>query len=387
MIQVADIIAGAKAATGLSHFGSDSWQEGLEILTDSVNREADLNDIGHASFIGQCTMFLMRRLEIEDWYTRHPEIDEQEIVAPLMVLGLPRTGSTALHCILGEDPDVRVMRNWECMFPCPPPESATYWTDPRIAVMDEQMQRRNTLTPRMQQMLPSTSTSPAEDQVTMGYDFKSQMFQSSFRIPSYTEWFNYKADLVPTMQYVKRVLKLLQWRCPPIRWRLKNPTYTLLIDALDQVFPDARYVMMHRDVADVIPSVADLYFELSRNNTDKPDKHWMGAVMRESCALGMQRMIDFRSAGNEHRFFDVHFAPFQADPFPLLEQLYGWLGEDFGDETKARMARWRSDQPRGKHGTHTYQPSDYALDRAELRDFYRFYSDRFAVPAASSGAD
>jgi Sulfotransferase family len=382
MIQASQIIEGAKAATGLSNFGLDGWQEGLEILTDSVNREADLNDMGRANFTGLCTMFLMRRLEIEDWYTRHPEIDEQLIVAPLMVLGLPRTGSTYLHCILGEDPNVRVMRNWECMFPTPPPETATYWSDPRITMMDENMKRRDVLTPRMKQMLPSTSTSPTEDQMTMGYDFKSQMFQSMFRIPSYTEWFNNHADLVPTMRYVKRVLKLLQWRCPPTRWRLKNPTYTLLIDALDTVFPDARYVMTHRDVASVIPSVADLYFELSRNNTDNPDKHWMGALMRESCALGMQRMIDFRTAGNEHRFFDVHFAPLQADPFPALEQLYAFLGEQFTAEARLRMAQWRQDQPRGKHGLHVYDPADYGLDRAELREFYRFYSDRFAVPAS-----
>jgi len=83
MIQVSKIIEGAKAATGLSNFGPDGWQEGLEILTDSANREADLNEMGVASFTGQCTMFLMRRLEIEDWYARHPEIDEEQIVAPL----------------------------------------------------------------------------------------------------------------------------------------------------------------------------------------------------------------------------------------------------------------------------------------------------------------
>jgi hypothetical protein len=384
MIQVSTIIEGAKSATGLSNFGPDGWQEGLEILTDSANREANLNEMGTASYIGQCTMFLMRRLEIEDWYARHPEIDEQEIVAPLMVLGLPRTGSTALHCLLGEDPDVRVMRNWECMFPCPPPEAATYWSDPRIAMMDENMKMRDVMTPRMKQMLPSTSTSPTEDQMTMGYDFKSQMFQASFRIPSYTDWFNNKADLVPTMHYVKRVLKLLQWRCPPTRWRLKNPTYALLIDALDTVFPDARYAMTHRDVADVIPSVADLYYEMSHKNTDTPDKNWMGATMRESCALGMKRVMAFRDAGNEHRFFDAHFADFQRDPFPHMEKLYAFLGEEFTDDTRQRMAKWRSEQPRGKHGAHEYDPADYGLDKSELRQFYRFYSDRFDVPAGEA---
>jgi Sulfotransferase family len=177
---------------------------------------------------------------------------------------------------------------------------------------------------------------------------------------------------------------LLQWRCPPTRWRLKNPTYSLLIDALDTVFPDARYTMTHRDVGAVIPSVADVYLELSRNNTDNPDKHWMGATMRESCALGMRRMIDFRDKGNEHRFFDVHFAPLQKDPFPTLEKLYAFLGEEFTDDTRERIAKWRQEQPRDKHGLHELDPADFGLDRDELRAYYKFYSDRFGVPTGGA---
>jgi hypothetical protein len=382
MIEVSNLIAGASQATGLSDFGADGWQEGLELLVDSANREARLNEAGEGMFSGQAIMMLMRRLEVEDWYTRHPEIDEQEIVAPLMVLGLPRTGSTAAHCLMGEDPAVRVMRNWEAMMPCPPPEAATYDNDPRIAAMDEQMKLRDKMTPRMKQMLPSTSTSPTEDQLTMGYDFKSQIFQASFRIPSYVDWFNNKADLVPTFQYVKRVLKLLQWHCPPTRWRLKNPTYSLFIDALDEVFPDARYCMTHRDVANVIPSVADLYFEMHKPNTDTPDKLWMGEVMSDACELGMQRMIAFRDAGNESRFFDIHFAPFQKDPFPTLERLYAFLGEELTDDARARMKAWRESTPKDKHGVHEYQPEEYGLDVGKLRERFRFYSDRFGIPTA-----
>jgi hypothetical protein len=382
MIEVSKLIAAARQATGLSDFGVDGWQEGLEVLVDSANREARLNEAGEAMFSGQAVMMLMRRLEIEDWYSRHPEIDDQQIVAPLMVLGLPRTGSTAAHCLMGEDPAVRVMRNWEAVMPCPPPETATYQTDPRIALMDKQMKRRDEMTPRMRQMLPSTSTSPTEDQVTMGFDFKSQIFQASFRIPTYAEWFNHKADLVPTFHYVKRVLKLLQWRCPPTRWRLKNPTYALFIDALDKVFPDARYCMTHRDVGNVIPSVADLYFEMHKPNTDTPDKAWMGEVMGDACELGMRRMIAFREAGNEHRFFDIHFAPFQKDPFPTLERLYDFLGEELTDEARARMKAWRDSTPKDKHGAHEYHPEEYGLDVGQLRERFRFYSDRFGVPTA-----
>jgi hypothetical protein len=383
-MQGADVyVEKAKMATGLDELGGEGCREGLERLLDSARREADLNQAGVAALEGMVVMLLMKRLEIEDWYARHPEIDEQEIEAPLMILGLPRTGSTALHCLLGEDPAARVMRNWEGMNPTPPPERATYETDPRIAVMQQHMDLRDQVTPRMKQMLPSTATSPVEDQLTMGYDFKSQIFQASMRIPSYVEWLNHEADLVPTFEYVKRVLKLLQWRCPPIRWRLKNPTYSLFIDALDRVFPDARYCMTHRDVAAVIPSVSDLYYEMHKPNTDRVDKPYLGEHCTEWTELGMRRMIEFREAGNDARFFDIYFAPFQKDPFPVLEQLYAHIGEKFTPGARARMQAWRNDTPRDKHGGHSYDAADFGLDKAKLRERFRFYSDRFDVPTAA----
>ena len=380
MGRIAALLDKAKAATGLENFGEDSYREGLERLVDSADREANLSEAGRAGFDGQCIMLLSKRLEIEDWYTRHPEIDEQEIVAPTLILGLPRTGSSALHCILGEDPAVRVIRSWEAMMPCPPPEFATRDTDPRIAIMEGFMQQRDVLTPRMKQMLPSTATSPTEDQLVMGFDFKSQIFQASFKVPAYLDWLHFEADLVPTFQYVKRVLKLLQWKCPPTNWRLKNPSYSLFIDALDEVFPDARYCMTHRDVANVIPSMADLFFELTKPYTDAPDKQFIGALAVQNAKVGQQRMIAFRDKGNEHRFFDIYFAPFQKDPFPVLQQLYDFLGEEFTPEARAQMLKWRRETPRDKHGRHEYNPGEFGLDTAQLREWFRFYTDRFNVP-------
>jgi hypothetical protein len=380
MSRVSSLLDHASAATGLSHFGDGSFREGLERLVDSADREARLNAAGQAMFDGQCVMLLMHRLQIEDWYARHPEIDEQQIVAPLVILGLPRTGSSALHCLLGEDPAARVLRTWESLHPCPPPDAATQFTDPRISLTQQQMAARDEVTPRMRQMLPSTATSPTEDQITMAQDFKSQIFQASFRIPSYSHWLTHEADLEPTFRWGKRALKLFQWHCPPTRWRLKCPTYSLFIDAFDKVFPDARYCMTHRDVANVLPSVADLYFEMHRPNTDAPDKLWMGEINFEFCELGMKRMMAFRDQGNEQRFFDIRFAPFQKNPFPVLQALYDFLGEDFSAEARLRMETWRRDQPRDKHGFHDYDPGDFGLDRSSIQQHFRFYSDRFDVP-------
>ncbi len=162
------------------------------------------------------------------------------------------------------------------------------------------LERRNRLFPRMKMMVPSTTTSPTECQTFMAYDFKSQLFQAMFQIPSYIEWLNHEADLVPTYRYVKRVLKLLQWHCPPNRWRLKNPSHCLFIDALAEVFPDARFWMTHRDVASVIPSVADLYYELTKAFSDAVDTMWLGRMTTDFCELGMRRMMAFRDAGNDH---------------------------------------------------------------------------------------
>ena len=242
------------------------------------------------------------------------------------------------------------------------------------------MKLRDTLMPRMKQMLPSNAVSPTEDQFVMGFEFKSQVYQALFRIPTYFEWVHYKADMQSSFHYVKRVMKLLQWRCPPNNWRLKNPSYSAFIDDLDKVFPDSRYCMTHRDVASVMPSVADLYFEMSKPNTDSVDKMWIGEITSEMVETGTRRVIAFRENGNEHRFFDIHFAPFQKDPFPTLQKLYDFLGEEFTPEARARMLAWREGTPRDKHGRHEYDGADYGFETASLRERFRYYTDRFNVP-------
>lgn len=369
----------ARNATSLTDFGEESYRQGLGILVSAIDGEAQLNEIGQAAMDMQIVDLLTCRLQIEDWYRRHPEINDEEIVAPLIGLGLPRTGSTALSCLLAEDPAVRSIRTWESLWPCPPPETATYHTDARIAKAQESMDRRNQLFPRMKTMLPSTATSPTECQTFMGMDFKSQLFQAFAKIPSYVDWLNHQADLVPTYTYVKRILKLLQWRCPPTNWRLKNPSHSMFITDLDKVFPDARYWMTHRDISKVLPSVADLYFELHKAFSNHVDKHWLGEVNLEFCTLGMQRMINFRNAGNDDRFFDIHFAPFQKDPFPKLRELYDFLGEELSDNAITRMHAWRNNTPRDKHGDHTYNAADYGLDLPSLHHTFRFYNEHFQL--------
>ena len=349
------------------------------MLLNSLDGEAKLNAFGREAMDAQIVETLAQRLGIEDWYRRHPEIDEVDIGSPLFGLGLPRTGSTALSCMLAQDAAVRSLRTWEAMSLLPPPETATERSDPRIDLARQALVHLDQMSPRLKAMLPSTPSSPSECHPLMALDFKSLAFTSQAYIPSYMEWLLYKADLVPTYRYVKRVLKLLQWRCPPGRWRLKNPSHILFIDALEVVFPDSRFWMTHRDVTSVLPSVADLHYELMQPFSDTVDRELLGQSNVTVWELGMQRLLAFRDAGNEHRFIDVHFREFQRAPIPSIERVYAFLGEDLSEETQACMLAWRAQSPRDAHGGHTYDAAQFGLDTTILRERFQFYHDRFGV--------
>jgi hypothetical protein len=176
------------------------------------------------------------------------------------------------------------------------------------------------------------------------------------------------------------VLKLLQWRCPPTRWWLKTPSHMYAITALDRVYPDARFVMTHRDIASVIPSVAVVMFTLSKGLTDEPDPAFWGRHNTELWDIALHRTMAFRDAGGEQRFFDIGFADMQTDPIGAVRRLYTWLGEELTPEAGARMSEWWDANSRERHGAHQYRPEDYGLDAEALRERFRFYTERFQVP-------
>ena len=171
--------------------------------------------------------------------------------------------------LLAQDPARRSLRVWEAGQPCPPPETATEHTDPRIAVAQAGIDFTNEMFPGFAGMLPTAADGPQECLVPMALDFRSLMFEGMALIPSYSAWL-LQCDMEPAYRYHQRVLKLLQWRCPPKRWWLKSPAHMLSIDALDAVYPDARFVMTHRDVGKVLPSVCALYNTLARRPGRRP---------------------------------------------------------------------------------------------------------------------
>jgi hypothetical protein len=368
-----ELLDAARAATGLDDFGDDSFRDGLEQLVRALRNEAQLNAVGEVALPHMLVNLLSHRLQIEDWYRRHPEIDDEPIDAPLIGLGLPRTGSTALSILLAEDPHARSLRQWEAVNPCPPPSTVSP-PDPRIARAEEQYAMQQQLAPRLAALVPTTPTGPEECQDLMALSFASHYFQAFAHIPSYSEWL-LDADLTPTYAYERRTLKLLQWGTAPRPWRLKCPSHLLWLDHLDRAFPDARFVMTHRDPAAVLVSVADLYAEVARMFSDDVDLHYLGALNLEHWSVAMERLLEFR-AGDSPRFYDIDFRAMQNDPIGEVGALYAWLGEPVTDEFEAGMRRWWRDHGEQRDVNIHPEPDVFGLDLDDVRARFAPYTTR-----------
>ncbi len=327
-----DLLDRARADTGLDDFGDGSFREGLEILTRSLRDEARLNARGEAYVYPRIVGHLRQRLQVEDWYRRHPEIDEVPVAAPLFGLGLPRTGSTALSFLLAQDPDVRYLRSWESAQPCPPP-STVVGDDPRIPVGAAKVLAGS------RTHVPVDVHGPMECLDLMALDFKSQIFQAFAQIPGYSRWLVERADFTSTYAYQRRVLKLLAWGEPLRPWRLKTPAHVLSLDYLDAVFPDARFVMTHRDPTDVLLSVADVYADIVGGFTDHPDRRYLGELNVAQWSEGMRRVVRFRAGPAGNRFFDIDFATMAADPVGEVRRLVRLAGRAGDRGVRGRHAR------------------------------------------------
>ncbi|MGE2815720.1 sulfotransferase family protein [Mycobacterium heidelbergense] len=382
MNSVEEALATARSETGLDDFGVDSFREGLEVLLESVGTEADLNPLGELIVRNLIITGLKNRLRIEDWYRRHPEIEDEVIERPLIGLGLPRTGSTALSFLLAEDPHARSLRRWEAGEPCPPP-STVVGPDPRIAAAAAQQETLDTAAPRLAALVPTTPTGPEECQDLMALDFKSQYFQAFAHIPTYSRWL-LDADLTPTYAYERRTLKLLQWGQPRRPWRLKCPTHLLFLPHLDRAFPDARYVWTHRDPTEVILSVADLYAEFRQMTSNTVDRNYLGQLNVEHWSVGMQRALAFRDAGNDDRFFDLDFTAVQRDPIGEVKRLYAWLGEPVSAEFEAGMrAWWQAEAASRSPNTHP-EAAAFGVNLAAVRPLFADYMQRMAAWTAAT---
>jgi Sulfotransferase family len=375
-----DLEDGARKATGLDDFGSPYYREGLERTVDALNTQADLSEIGQVIQHATISNALIQRLNIEETYRQHPEIDDEQVDGPVFVIGLPRTGTTALSQLVGADPQFRSLRTWESQAPTPPPEAETQHSDPRIAQAEAGLAMLNDMFPLMKTMHNSEATAATECQDLMGMSFRTYHFDGVVRVPSYLAWLM-NCDMRGTYAYHRRVLKLLQWHCPPTLWHLKTPVHMFALDALVEAYPNAKFMWSHRDPAKVLASVCSLIRYVRSWSSDRDDPEELGAEQLESWAEAVRRAMDFRERIGENRFADVAFADLQRDPVAALQSAYQTLDLDFTAATRSSIQDWAANHKPGARGSHDYELSDYGLTPARVRASFERYLEAYDATA------
>lgn len=358
------LVEQAVAATGLDDFGAPSWREGLEALVASANDEARLSPVGELILASQIGASLRNRLAVTDWHHRHPDLAATPIERPVFILGLPRTGTTLLSHLLDADPQVRSLLRWEAFAAVPPPDPATMPDDPRVAAAQAEMDALYEAAPAFKAIHYESADGPTECVTLLGQDFRSVHFETMAHLPSYGAWHE-RCDMVPAYDWHRRVLQVLQSAWPG-RWVLKSPCHNLALDALDTVYPDAVFVVTHRDPVVVVASLASLVSVLSGLGTDHDFDRERGRRWLELAALMVERFRTARARLGEQRFFDLPYDELVADPLRATARLYDWLGWELSADTRARFGSYLAHNPQGRFGRHDYDLARFGLSEEEV---------------------
>lgn len=373
-----DVIAQACDGTGLSDFGGDTYREGLEVFLAAMAGDAPLTQDAVEQYTSMLVRRLSNRLQIEDWYRRHPEIAETPVQGPTAVMGVPRTGTSALVNMLALDPTFRALRSFEAAAPVPPLDITTEHEDPRYVGAAQLKERLRDVRSPLLAMHLFDPLGPEEDFDLLGLDVKAM--QAADPLFSYITWWR-SCDMTPCFAYHARTLALLHSKRPPTDWVLKAPHYNFHVDAFVAAYPDARFVVTHRDPVAAIPSACSIITSQYSNKTTEPlDLTKVGPFFLEHFVEGKRREIASRARVGHDRFFDVQHRSLNDDPIGTLRRIYAFLDRPFPDDLGGHVDAWVMENRSGAHGVHRYTLEQFGLSASRIRDEFAEYISAFDVP-------
>ncbi len=370
----------ASRATGLNDFGDGLHREGLTRLLESLEQEAELTTLGRLMAADSIKQDLIGRLEMVDYRKRNPDVDKEEIKAPIFIAGLPRTGTTILYNLLSQDPSRRVPLSWEVVYPVPPPQLESYATDPRIEKTRKRFAQTDALVPDLKAIHPVEALLPEECSTITSREFQSRNYSYVFDIPSYYDWYVNRPQ-VDVYQAHRRYLQHLQFHYKKDRWLLKAPQHLPFIGDIFKVYGDAQLIQTHRNPCDVIPSQASLVYQMRAVTQESVDTAAIGKEKLDRWSWALDRALATRDAIPERskQIADVRFADLMSDPLGQVERLYDHFGWDFNADVKKRMEDFMKNNPRDKHGTHRYTLEMFGLTQEEVRQRFSHYMQRYEL--------
>jgi hypothetical protein len=366
----------SQAAGGLKDFGDPSFQPALGALCRALEREGRLSDMGRQILKQKIVGHLSNRLRIEEYFRDFPEIEHEVVGPPVVIVGLPRTGTTRLQRLLSRDARFYSMMFWESQFPVPLPDETLEAPQARIAnargIVDYMVQSM----PKLLAIHPMAAEEADEEVMLMEHSFLSA-FDAYANIPAYVEWLD-QQDQTPAYLFLRRCLQFLQWQkrkrgLTGSRWLLKTPHHLLRMEILLRVFPGAQVIQTHRDPVESIPSIASFIDTLWRIYSDQPDPKAAGRSWSLRMNRGLQHTMKVRTA-HPGQFLDVQFRETVKAPMDAVRRIYDFIGWPLTPAAESAMRAWLAeDEKAHERVAHDYGPEQFGLSAAQLkRDFSEY---------------
>jgi hypothetical protein len=373
------LLSAAADQTGLSDFGDGWFREPLDVLVHALNEEAGLSPAGVVSIWSQLVQLLKNRLLVEEAVRRNPEILDVPITAPIIIVGLPRTGTTHLHNLMSADPSLRSLAYWESLEPVLSSAEAATEPDPRIARTAQGLDMVDVFMPEFKRMHEMTVEHAHEEIQLLAVAGSTMLFETMAPMPSWRDW--YKAtDQAPAYAYLHKILQLLSWqRGSGKRWVLKSPQHLEQMPVLRATFPDATFVVTHRDPVAVTASLVMMMAYSLRMVRDEIDVRAVGQYWSDRAQDLLGGCLRDRHVLPDEQSIDVPFHEFMADDVATVERIYAVAAQPLTADVKAAMDEFMADHPRGKYGRVAYSFDEFGLDAVHLRKSFADYVARFGV--------
>ncbi len=371
----------AASATGLFDFGPEDFRERLEVQLTEMNDDPDRTGLGRMLMFADCTRYMKNRLRINDLLRRHPEILDLPIEKPVIVVGLPRSGTTHLVNLLASDTRFRSMPLWESFEPVPDPNEplSPDGVDPRWTRCQQNWEAMVAGAPLVAAMHPMEPDHVHEENELMASDFSNYNLEWVARAPKWRDYF-LAHDQTPHYAYMKTVLQILQWFNPRERWVLKCPQHLEQLGPLLTTFPDATVVMTHRDPVAVVQSTATMLAYGARASYRTVNPQWYGDYWTERIGVLLDASLRDRGLLPAGRTVDVFFDEYMADEMGTLERIYAAAGIELNDHARSEIDAYQAAHPRGHAGQVTYDlRNDFGVTPEQVRSRYASYFSAFPV--------
>jgi sulfotransferase family protein len=374
----------ATSETGLDDFGAMDFGERLDVLCRAMRVEGGFNGAGVMQQHAFLTGLLKNRLLVEDLVRRHPDILEEQITAPIVICGLPRTGTTHLHNLMSADPALRSLPYWESLEPvlAAREQPAPGAPDPRKERTEMALSFLDAAMPHFKRMHEMTAEHTHEEIQLLAIDFSTMLFETTAPMPIWRDAYLAR-DQRSSYAYLLRVLKVLQWLRGGTRWVLKSPQHLEQFPALVDTFPDATFVVTHRDPVSVTASMVTMLAYSARLTRDRVDVEEIGRYWADRLERMLGRCAAERDVLPAAQTIDVRFNEFMVDDLAMVGRVYDLAGQPLDDRSRAAMASFMDAHPRGRHGAVLYDLGEFGLDPADRRRALSFYTERFGVTLES----